>query len=401
MIRGIIFVFFVIFSIPTVSPQVENSEDKSLIVPPVIEKTEEGDTIETENLDDLFSNPPADTVATVLDQSHREDFEKFDKIKYSGSFSANAGIAAGWVNWPDFNKFDVGFDASAGASASATFNFDARPNPVFRVNGTVTSSLDPMAGSKTWSEITLSQLFCDYIFQDFIFIRLGHHTMSWGQGRLFNPGNFMSDSSSSLSMRAVIPSWLSGVSFSALAYDSIKSYKQLAAALKTDIVIGNLLVSPGLKYRDVDGLKGLLSLKTTVWHVDLLLDSIITYKESAVSYAFLGGFFREWNNFVLYGEYYGKLEADSAYLQDVGLVMAFNNIFGTSMDCALKWFHCISDSSGSVLGGITWTPWKLIKISIGIPIYYGREDGIYIMNNPDPSDRKISLALLVELAGSF
>lgn len=370
---------------------------------------------EAESLDDLFEAPPEDIIVEEPQTDHREQFEKEKTVNVIGSFEATGLVAAGWAGWNFIPDLSQDFDGSTGLTSTAKVTFDARPAPEFRVYGSLSTafnplekdddwddfiaSLDSLVGSASWSSPYFNELYCDYILKDFLFVRLGKHAISWGQGRLFTPGNLMSDSTASFNVRVSMPT-LAGLTFVILTNGGV-SYRQLVYAGKVDFVLFNTLISPAVRYNFDEGVESLLSLKKVILKTDFLIDAVAHYDEGFQSVTALGGFFREWTDFKLYGEYRFHWNSDGSMTHDAGLAAGYNNPFGAPFDVGSQIIHNFLDNSGTITLGISQSLWPYVTMKVGMPIVYGTDNSSAVLNNTDPEKRRIALILSLTLSGSF
>jgi hypothetical protein len=368
-------------------------------------------------LDDLFAAPDEDVVAEDSKEDHREAFEKTDTVSIKGKYQVIGAVGAGWTSWDFLPDVTNDFDPSIGLSTTASVKLDARPVPEFRVYGNFYSAFNPLDSSSitteitstttttssNWGEIGISELFCDYILGDFLYARMGKHYITWGQGRLFNPGNFMLDSGTNYNARVSFPS-LAGFTFIVLT-NATTNYAQMIYAGKADFVVGDLLISPALRYQRDEGIKGLLSFKQVLFKTDFLVDVTANYYDEFLSSNVLAGFFREWEDLKFYGEYRYSWTLSTGSQHDAGMVFGIENPFGAPFDFgvqALHYFSFIPEmNSGSVTFGLSQTIWPLVTMQIGLPIVYGAEGSYAVVNNADYSKRRVSLTLSLKLSGTF
>ena len=363
------------------------------------------------DFDSLFDEAPEDTVAEDTQTDHLSQFHETEKMKISGYFTAKGGAALGWKNLPEGSSGSLtdGFGFTPGAKSLARLTFDSRPNAVFRMYGSFYTEIDPAEGENTWSEPVIDELFSDYNWLDKAFFRIGMHRITWGQGRIYTPGDLMAASDTGVAFRASLPTLLDGVSFVSLLDESYAgsdesiSAGDLAYGALADKVIGSVRLSAGTRYQKELGLTSLISFKTVLWKTDLLSDFILHYDNDEFNYEALAGFFREWPEYKLYGEYYfdgrNKLNDD----HNIGLAAGYKNIFSTSLDFGIEWLHAFMNNSGRLTTGLSWNPWKLVKASFGIPFFYGNykyryeeDDDVELV-----SERNLSLAFFLELSSSF
>lgn len=382
------------------------------------------------NLDSLFANPAGDSTAKDSGADYRATFDSAPKTKVSGTLSGDFAAGAGWTSWPSLQDPKRYYTSTVGFLGSTTASFDARPDPTFRAAGTLTLNYDPRtSGSYVWSfnSVAVSELWADYNFRDLAYLRFGQFGISWGQGRIFTPGNIMSDAGSGFALRLSFPTLLSGVSLVSLAqtsfFDTPKSpsWRQLAVGCNADLVLGGLRIGVGARYQEKAGAKGLLELKTTIFGADLFWDGVGTRSASGIlGLQSMAGFFREWGDLKIYGEWYWNgteslitgwsTSSDASTLSitaggtvghSTGLVVAYKHLFGSSLNGAVEWLHSYGDGSGTVMGGVKLSPFSHVTIQIAMPVTYGDGSSYYVANNPDPGKRRIALLALVTIEGGF
>ncbi len=355
------------------------------------------------DLDALFE-APADDIVVEEEQlenvDHTEVFEKSDKLKIKGNFSSTGVLAAGWQRWDFFSDPTESFDFSAGIKAKASLSLDARPTKNFYVYGKINAVFDPLEeDTKLWSGINLESLYCDYILNDFLYTRIGQHSFSWGQGRLYTPGNLMSDSGKSFNIRMNIPT-LSGLSLVILT-NGARNVWDIVYAGKADFVFGSTMLSPALRWQYDEGIKALLSFKQVLFGIDFFADITADFNYSFNNGNILAGFFKEWKDIILYAEYLGTLDSDLDYVNKAGIALGFDNPFGLPFDFGIKAKHNFMDNSGTLTLGIKQKLWSMVTMNIGLPIVYGSDNSSAVQNNEDPSGRIMALVFALELNGNF
>ena len=347
--------------------------------------TAEADEASAGVLDDLFDEPAADTVVADTGEDYRETYVTAEKVALGGSFYALGGVAGGYVLWPTEDDWTSGLDRSLGAYAKTTLTLDARPSSIARVRASFVSTFIPTSAA-AWPRFSIGELYGDYAIGETVFARLGQFTSVWGQGRLFAPGDLMSGSGSYFSLRASVPTLLDGVSFYAMTPVKMVSYQSLAYAAKADLVLAGTYLSGGVRYRETEGLRGLVSVKRVVFGTDLLADATIRWLDDSMSWSGVAGFFREWDDLKLYGEYYWAVDAAGALDHKAALAVGFNNIADTPLDFGVKARHALSDGSGVVLAAVTWSPWRYVTATVGAPFIYGDDGGYYVSHSYDDED---------------
>ncbi|HUX38956.1 MAG TPA: hypothetical protein VMV44_13735 [Rectinemataceae bacterium] len=380
-------------------------------------------------VDNLFSNPEGDTTTADSGADYRATFESAPKTKVSGDLSGSFGLGLGWTQWPELADPRAGLATSVGFLGTTTASFDARPDSSFHAAGTFSLTYDPRtSGSYVWdfSSIAISELYGDYNLNDSLYLRFGQFGMSWGQGRLFMPGNLVSDASSGFALRLSLPTLLSGLSFVALAQPSFfatassPSWREIAVGATTDMVFGGLRVGFGGRYQLYSGARGLLSLKTTLFGTDLFADGVASSNGADPTFQTMAGFFREWGDFKVYGEWYwnGSSSMASSWAtstdsllssataggtpgQSLGLVFALQHILGTGVSGGLQWLHAFVDGSGIVVAGLSDSPWNHVTIKVAVPATYGASEGYYVQNGVDSKKRRIACLVVVTIESGF
>ncbi|HUW69848.1 MAG TPA: hypothetical protein VMX33_06410 [bacterium] len=347
-----------------------------------------------DNVDSLFDTPPTDTVVVDSGIDYRSLYDTEEKIKTSGYFKAMGGAAVGYVRWPTLDDLGNGFASSIGAYAEAVAAFDMRPSSVAHIRGEFSTSFTPATSPFSWDNFAVDELYCDYTVQDTVFVRIGQFLSTWGQGRLFTPGDLLSDSADGFSMRLSMPTVLNGISAYAFGSGHVESYGDLSYAAKTDAIVLDTFLSAALRYRYADGYKGLVSIKKVAWKTDLFIDMTGNYQQDLGYYEGVAGFFREWDDLKLYGEYYLKGDEHGLTDQQFGVAIGQKNIAGTPIDVGIRWLHSIADGSGTVLAALSWNPWKYVTASIGLPYMYGTIGSYYGLISAVTNDEDIQVQSL-------
>ena len=365
-----------------------------------------------EDFDSVFDNPAEDIVVEQpADIDYRNQFEESKKIVVNGDFVIRAGGGFGWTEKP----FDGYPEMLAGAYSKATISFDARPDPTIRIFGRLKTEMNSDNGSDVWSKLDFDELYCDYNWLDKSFFRLGKFYMTWGQGRLFRPANFMEDAEEGTAFRITMPNIMDGVSLVSLykkrsssGYTNNRLHKgDLSYAGHVDKTLGPINLSVAMLYNELDGEKYSGSFKTVIMHTDLFADYVLTRPKDEdqdymdFTHEVLAGFYREWKNFKLYGEYYydGRIEDDIDHC--VGLATDFDNLFGSPIGMGFKWLHSVTNEAGQFIGGFSISPWKHVKIRMAIPWQYGDKELDKDFYEEFPINSKLAFTLFVELSAGF
>ena len=257
--------------------------------------------------------------------------------------------------------------------------------------------------------IAIDELYCDYTLLDLVFFRVGRSEFSWGQGRIFTPGNLVSSSSEGISLRAGFPTILSGASLVAITDEESsppsRCSPQIGLGAKADAVLGPVLTSAAAFYKLNEGGRILASLKTVVLGFDLFTDAIFHVDLGFFRFQCVAGFYWETpeRDVRIYGEYQYDGETAGRDGPHFALAVGLRRLFGSGIDGGLSWFHTLQDQSGSVLVGIRCKPFPLVAVDIGVPFAYGPDGSRYVTtHNQDTAlQSRLALAVKVTLAGDF
>lgn len=357
---------------------------------------------EEPSLDDLFIDAPEDVAAPAAPVDHTLAFTTAEKIKLSGSFSAEGGVALGWTKWPDLYDPETHLVGTVGGKATNAMSFDARPDEYLRVFSSLQYTLDPAeTGDSAWSDLSIAEMYADYYGVPFAFLRLGKFVQTWGQGRLFTPGDLMEDNEDGTAVRISFPALLSGISATALAkrefFEDPKdpSYREFAYGAGADAVVRSMRLTLAGRYQKDEGYRLLASVKRTILGADLFAEGV--YSEPG--FIFLAGFYKDWRALRLYGEY--QYDDEAANDHSFGLAALYNRAFGSPVDLGLKWLHTLHDDSGSLTLGAVFSPRPRLTLGAAVPLHYGATGSRYVIDNEDPAGRRIALALTAKISGTF
>ena len=394
----LVFFILLLFTSPAFAAEFEVSRSNET---PESEQAEYND-----DFDSVFDDPAEDIVVEQpADIDYRNQFEESKKIVVSGDFLIRAGGGVGWTDEP----FDGPPEKIAGAYSKATISFDARPDSTIRIFGKLKTEMDSEDGNDAWSMLFFDELYCDYNWLDKAFFRLGKFYMTWGQGRLFRPANFMEDAEDGTAFRITMPNILDGVSLVSLykrhplsPRDNELHKGDLSFAGHADKTFGPINFSAAMIYNELDGERYSGSVKTVILGTDLFADYVLNHSdEGDFTHEALAGFYHEWNKAKFYGEYYydGRIEDDIDHC--IGFATDFNNLFGTPIGMGFKWLHSVTNNAGQFIGGFSISPWKHVTIRMAVPWQYGDKELDKDFYEEFPINSKLAFTLFVELSAGF
>ena len=120
------------------------------------------------------------------------------------------------------------------------------------------------------------------------------------------------------------------------------------------------------------------------------------YDELTAVYT-VAGFFKEWESFQLYGEYYFYWKNSGEISHNAALAGKWDNPFGAPFNLGFSWMHYFADNSGTVTCGLSQGIWPNVSMKLGLPIVYGPDNSIAVSGN----SRKLSFVFALTLSGGF
>jgi len=338
-----------------------------------------------ESTDDLFDTGTPDTTAPA----EQVDLSVLtvQPTRFAGSMVSAAGGVVGLTRQGEF-------DATGLLSFDTLLSFDSRPFRDLHLGGTLSSVLQ----GSSFSTPALTELYFDYTFFDSALLRIGKQTLSWGQGRIFNPGNLLSAGSESVSLKAFVPFWSQGLTFAAISDAQREkdpkspSWRELlyAAQFSGDLgpvgfgVAGSIVPGLSLGFNEI---KGSAFVKTALLGFDVFAEGITSRQQPD----FLVGFFWEGGTPRL------RLQAEVTRTR-VGGVLVADGLFGKP---TLNWEQSLADGSGRV-GVLANVPlvkaWNLVWAAGWT---YGSDGEDYIVGNLDPNGRLLATALQLKFKSEF
>jgi len=297
--------------------------------------------------------------------------------------------------------------ALVGQDPGGFFNFgtdlamDARPDPSIRIHGDVGTGLSAAA----ISALAINELYLDYTLLNTAVFRFGKYTLTWGQGRLFNPGNLVSDSPNGVTFKVAGPLLGQSATLVILQNPSVMvnanapTWREVSYASQFSGDLGPLgwglaaLVRPGtilatpLRYASV-------FLKTSNWGIDFYTEGVVmasTLVIQPIDLHYVAGFF--WEG----GDPKWQLQGEATDTRWGSTV----RVTGLELSPALHWEQSRLDGSGMVSAGVTWAPLPHLTLDFGIPVLYGSDSSEYLVNDADPYKQRLGLGIRVTLDSQY
>ncbi len=385
-----------------------------------------------ESSDELFANPepdgPADTSQKVpLEAFSGQSMRFFESLKVDGYYVTGKNAKDEVVNSP-VNALNFGFgtdvrlDKTARAYASL---YLAYPNPRKPAETTLYNPYEPpvdiaVSEELTFTQIQVKELFLDYSLGTFAIARVGRQTATWGQGRLFNPGNLVAGIGDGMAAKVsaavgpltVTTAFIKNDGLYQVSGDtaSIISFASVGTALLTEY--SSPWFSTGLSgfYHYNLGEKGSAYVKSSFWGTDFFVEGLGEWGlMGEQSWTGVTGVYREIGGRVKWL----KLQAewlvsgrgnDGSFSvvtnrnlgwndQTVGLAATSELLGFIGMKPSVMWLHSLADSSGQLVVGLVNSSLAHIDLTAAVSQTYGGAASRYVVNNPDPQKRMLSLTL--------
>ena len=386
------------------------------------------------SVEGLFQDPAPDKTAPS-NQRINPNLYNGNTMTFFENVNASGYYVTGWDKYyqypvgTPYNAIDFSFgsDVRVDPTIRAYAQFDIQyPSPIVNPNATSAYNpylnLLPAQGNLSFSPVIIQQMFLDYTLYNQVFFRLGRQTEVWGQGRIFNPGNFVNDIADGVAVKMTTNLWGLNVTaigikndgFYNVASSDSASASSVAAAAKLESSLGALNWGVSGFYQRSIGYKAEGYLKTSAIGSDLFLEGVVEqapyqaglpddWIPSAVAglYHEFGDGTTKWLK--LEAEYFfsGRGTSESFSVtptqfygwndQSVGLAMTSDalNFMGTSP--SFSWLHALKDGSGQVILGVTNTTIPHVALSVVSVYIYGPDNGRYVLENPDTTEyRRLS-----------
>ena len=350
----------------------------------------------TDSVDDMFDDPNTGIVEQPEEGIDIDAIAAEKKPRFSGSATIGGGFVLGMTRWE--NPFtDPGVIAlTPFYLMEGVLKLDFRPASSVRLFGSLEVNspyVDPAHPEDTaiaFSPVLVDELFLDYTLAELLFFRLGKQEITWGQGRLFNPGNFMLNAIDGIALKGFLPLGPNGLTLVGLgegvlgpiapAYDDLSEL--IAAAGLFETSLSRLTFGLLVYYRIDPGLRTGAYLKTPIAGVDVALEGVLewgpdpTVMDSAAVLAslFWEGGRRKWQ---LILEYLFDTSVPDYLGHSVGLGILARNWLPGGWKPGLRWVHSFADISGQLLVGLDGPLAPHLRLAVAFPIRYGDSPGYY------------------------
>ncbi len=393
--------------------------------------TSQSSSADSSLIDGLFANPPPDKVDKNPRQSVNPNLYTGQSMKFFENVKASGYYVGGWDNtYQDavgtpYNSLDFTFgtDVRVDPTVRAYAALDVLyPQPINNPNQTNSfnpfiNSL-PSQGNLTFSTLTVKELFLDYTLYNQIFFRLGRQSLVWGQGRLFNPGNFVNDIADGVAAKAVTTVAgfnLTGVvikndSFYNVSAADTASTSSLADAGMMESSLGPINWGVSGFYQKMLGYKADLYLKSYFLDTDWFAEGVAEHASTDgvwIPSAVAGAYHEfNWGNvnwlkieaeYMFSGRGGGSNESFNVTPttfygyndQSLGVGLSSDALNFINLKPTFSWLTALKDGSGQMILALSNTTIPHLEISGAAVYIYGPDNGRYVLDNPDTTEHRV------------
>lgn len=354
-----------------------------------------------DSIDDLFSDPStgiidSDTSEADDENSNETSSEEettgqsdsgpidpnaigLDKRpRFSFNTTLSGGLLIGLDSWTNPFEDSSTIDFSPYGSYDASLALDYRPRADVAAHVSLETDFPNLS-------IVLDELFIDYTLAQNYEFRIGKHDMTWGQGQILNPADFVDDAIDSIGIKAFAPlgrNGLTAVVFAELdgldddAFDAVHYAAQFADS------IGSVSYGASAAWTNTDGLESSVFAKTAIVGVDSALESIIHWGDFSGDLApdvlVLSSFFWEGGDppWQIVGEYLFDSSVEHYEGHEAAAGIIIKDLFSNGWKPAVIARHRFSDNTGAVVLGFDGRLAPSVDMTIGLPIRYGSGDPV-------------------------
>ena len=302
------------------------------------------------------------------------------QISFSGSLDTELGAGI---------KSEPGDPISPAAyfSFENYFYMTARASDVFSLKATLFTSLPTF-------ELTLHEIYFNYLLFDKIYIQAGKHSITWGNLQLIE-NNILADSPNTVSISVSVPLWkfnLAGIIFYSQDWGGAlyPNWNNISAAASFEGAFGPFQFNIfGRRWANLDadaqlpvlGLETKLSIKgydlynQLVFNSHLALNVSETYLDKITC---TSGFMKDWEDprigfiieyrYIYYDKVINPTAVDNHYLY---LKAGISRLFNNTSKFAIEFMHDFPTCTGLVIPGYIYSALPHADLKVGLPFYYG------------------------------
>lgn len=391
--------------------------------------------------DELLNNAGPDSKA---DTSQTVSLDAFNgqTVKFFQTLDVDGYYVTGWrgdqlINTP-VNALTFGFgtdirlDRTARAYSSFVLKYPKSKATTSDLYNPYTTPVSISAPTDlVFTSIDVKELFLDYSVGTLAIVRAGRQSATWGQGRLFNPGNLLLGIGDGMAVK--ITSAIDSVGWTTAFVKNDSLYSVNTTDLEAALGIASLAAATQLEYssswfstgisglyhRNV-GYKGDLYFKTSLLGTDLFVEGLGEWglqdsktQKVPAAYTAVAGIYRDFGDQMkwlkLQAEWLNsgrRSDGSFSKVVDHGFSWEDQTLgFAATTDLlnfvftkpSFMWLHSFADHSGQFVLGFVNTGLPHVELTLGLARVYGGASGRYVKNNPDSEKRDWSFTL----KGSF
>ena len=349
-----------------------------------------------EDIDDLFTDPEAGVIEESEDTMDIEAITTDKTPRLSGSVTLDGGFVLGLSEWERPWDEPGALDFSPAYAVESLLRLDVRPASYLRFFGSLgvrSPYVDPEDAARMvvgFSPVFVEELFVDYTLAERLYFRVGKQEMTWGQGRLFNPGNFVAGAIDGISLKGFVPIGVNGLTAVAIgegvlgnaAPDYTNVYELLALAGLFETRLSALTLGLSGYYRSAPGLRTGAYLKVPIGGIDTALEGVLNWEPdlrgvqsgTVLTSLFWEGGRSRWQIIL---EYLFDTAVAGYRGHSVGLGAVARSWLPKGWRPGVRWLHSFADSSGQVLLGIDGPVAPNLRLTVGLPLRYGAKEAYY------------------------
>jgi len=316
-------------------------------------------------------------------------------------------------------------------------NLDLRPFDFLRIHTSGKLSY-PIANGASWDfGWTLSELYLDYQSPGLISAKMGRYSLAWGNARILGCADLPNRSiatSDLASSTDILPAWLTGNdpalwlkaslplgSFTSTFLTSLPNTvdagpSTMGIGSLNELVVGKAYFSLAGWYRYNLTPRLAASVKTSLWGVDLFMDTTLSFPDSGspIPCATAGLYYQtttgqdlkvtaelRWN---------GEKPGTVALMQDAvvigglsyALALVWSSVGGAPISLGGTWYHDWTDGSGALVPSLSADIGPLLSVKAFLPLLYGEAGTAYRKNPPSETQGFYAgLGLVLVLKTSF
>ncbi len=380
--------------------------------------------------DSLFANPDADSKADTS-QKVATDAYTGQSVRFFETMNADGYVVGGQradsssvVTPADTLVFgfgsDVRLDRTARVYASFYLNYPSTSVASTNLYSPLQAPVQATDASQlNFSNIQIRELFLDYALGNLAIARIGRQSATWGQGRIFNPGNLLEGIGDGMAVK--VSTALGPVALTTVAVKNDSEYRVATANSKEALGISSVATAALAEYSSdwyTVGLSGFYHInvgekvdayiKSSFLGTDFFLEGLGERGTAEQkSYTGVAGVYREfgeqqkWLKLQVEWLVSGR-QNDGSFSKVVDHPLSFDDqTFGLGATTELLsefqtkpsilWLQTLTDNSGQVSFGLVNSTLPHLDLTLGINRVYGEPGSRYIANNPDSTGRVWSL----------